>query len=133
MAEAIRFFFDQHIPQAVANGLKQRGVELHTAQETGRCGLPDLDQLTFATAQGFTMVTFDADFLALDASGVSHAGIVWCPVTKYSIGQLIQALLLVHRRGESAGDAGTHVEFLREEPDQTCGVEFDVGFRIATC
>jgi hypothetical protein len=111
VAETIRFFFDQHIPQAVANGLKQRGVELYTAQETGRCGLPDLDQLTLATARGFAMVTFDADFLALDASGVSHAGIAWCPAMKYSIGQLIQALLLVHNV-LSPEDMRNHVEFL---------------------
>jgi hypothetical protein len=42
------------------------------------------------------VVTFDTDFLVLDAAGVPHAGIAWCPATKYSIGQLLQALLLVH-------------------------------------
>jgi len=42
------------------------------------------------------MVSFDKDFLVLDAAGVQHAGIAWCPATKYSIGQLIQALVLLH-------------------------------------
>jgi len=40
------------------------------------------------------MVTFDQDYLALDAGGAQHAGIAWCSATKYSIGQLISALLL---------------------------------------
>jgi hypothetical protein len=42
------------------------------------------------------MVTCDTHFLALHQAGVAHAGIAWCPEQKYSIGQLIQALLLVY-------------------------------------
>jgi hypothetical protein len=71
VVEPIRFFFDQHIPFAVANGLRQRGVDVLTAQEARRCGLPDTDQLRFATAQRRVMVTFDRDYLLLDASSVS--------------------------------------------------------------
>jgi hypothetical protein len=41
-------------------------------------------------------VTFDADYLALHASGVQHAGIAWSPMMKYSIGQLIFMLVLLH-------------------------------------
>ena len=67
-----------------------------TAQDAGRCSLSDREQLEFATANDYVMVSFDADFLALDASGVAHAGIVWCPAAKHSIGELIQALLLVY-------------------------------------
>jgi hypothetical protein len=71
-------------------------VDVLTAQEAGRCGVPDPDQLTFATTQQRVMVTFDSDFLALHQRGVEHAGIVWSPEQKYSIGQLIKALQLVH-------------------------------------
>jgi hypothetical protein len=71
MVEPIRFFFDQHIPFAVANRLRQRGVDVLTAQEARRCGLPDTDQLRFATVQRRVMVTFDRDYLLLDASSVS--------------------------------------------------------------
>jgi hypothetical protein len=87
---------DQHIPAAVTNGLLRHGVNVLTAQDAERCGLPDADQLAFATAQHRVMVTFDPDFLALHQSGVSHGGIAWCPAQKYGIGQLIQALLLIH-------------------------------------
>ncbi len=111
MAEPIQFYFDQHIPGAVAVGLRLRGVNVLTAQGAGRCGLPDPDQLAFAMAQDRVLASFDSDFLTLDASGVTHAGICWCPATKYSIGQLIQALLLVHGVLDRAA-MRNHVEYL---------------------
>jgi hypothetical protein len=96
VAEPIRFYFDQHMQGAVAHGLRLHGMDVLTAQEAGRCGLPDPDQLAFATAEDRVMVTFDTDYLALHRSGVPHAGIAWCPQQKYGIGQLIHALLLLH-------------------------------------
>jgi predicted nuclease of predicted toxin-antitoxin system len=87
---------DQHVPSAVAKGLVRHGVDVLTASDAGRCGLPDAEQIAFATAEQRVMVTFDPDFVALHQAGVSHAGIAWCPAQKYSIGQLIQALLLIH-------------------------------------
>ena len=111
MAEPIRFYFDQHFAGAVVSALRQHGVDVLTAHEAGRCGLADADQLAFATAEGRVMGTFDSDFLALHNSGVQHAGITWCPATKYSVGQLIQALLLVHGVLNS-DDMRNHVEYL---------------------
>ena len=70
MAEPIQFFFDQHMADAVVRGLRHRGVDVLTAQETGRCGLPDPDQLSFATREERVVVTFDSDYLALHRSGV---------------------------------------------------------------
>jgi hypothetical protein len=96
VAEAICFYFDQHIPSAVALGLRQRGVNVLTAQQAGRCGLSDADQLQFASEQRRTIMTYDPDYLQLAASGISHAGIKFCHSTKYSVGALIQALLVIH-------------------------------------
>jgi hypothetical protein len=96
VAELIGFYLDQHIPAPASKGLRRHGVEVLTAQEAGRCGLPDREQLEFATAQQRVMVTFDPDYLALHQSGIQHSGIAWCPAQKYNIGQLIQALLLIH-------------------------------------
>jgi predicted nuclease of predicted toxin-antitoxin system len=96
VAEPIRYFFDQHYPKQVAEGLRRRGLDVLTAQDAGRCGLPDPDQLAFATADGRILVTFDSDYLALHQSGVQHGGIAWCKATKYSIGELIQLLFLLH-------------------------------------
>jgi len=111
VAEVIRFYFDQHYPKPVARALGQRGIDALTAQEAGRCGLPDPNQLQFATSQDRVMVTFDPDYLALQSSGVQHAGIAWSPMLKYSIGQLIFMLVLLH----AVLDRDTmknHVEYL---------------------
>jgi hypothetical protein len=102
---------DQHIPAAVTLGLRRRGIDVLTAQDAGRCGIDDADQLAFALAEDRVLVSFHPDFLTLHQTGVTHAGIAWCPERKHSIGQLIQALLLL------AGvlnreDMRDHVEFL---------------------
>src|SRR5258708_5294455 len=95
----------------IAQGLRQRGIDVLTAQGAGRCGLPDSDQLAFATAEERVIVTFDTDYLALHRGGASHAGIAWCPATKNTISQLIQGLILVH--GVLDRDAmRNHVEYL---------------------
>jgi len=111
VADQIRFFLDQHIPSAVAQGLKQRGIDALTAQDAGRCSLPDADQLEFAKQENRVLVSFDPDFLSLAASGIEHTGIAWCPATKYSVGQLLYALLLVHGALDQ-DDMRNHVEYL---------------------
>lgn len=85
MAEPIRYFLDQHIHGAIPGGLRQRGIDVLTAQEAGRCGPSDADQLGFATAQERVLVTHDTDFLALATSGIAHAGIAWSDATKYQL------------------------------------------------
>jgi predicted nuclease of predicted toxin-antitoxin system len=82
-----------------------------TAQYAGRCGLTDAQQLQLASADQRVMVTFDSDFLALDATGIQHAGIAWCQERKYTVGQLLHALLLVHSVLER-DDMRNHVEYL---------------------
>jgi hypothetical protein len=87
---------DQHFPGPVTQGLRRLGIDVLTAQDAGRCGLPDSDQLAFATTEERVLITFDTDFLALHQSGISHTGIAWCPQQKYGIGMLIQLLELLH-------------------------------------
>lgn len=111
MADAVRFFADQHYPSPVVEALRRRGMDVHTAQEAGRCRLSDADQLFFAKSQGRAVLTFDSDFVALHRTGSAHAGIVWCPATKYGIGDLIRALLLLHAVLNSA-DMENHLEYL---------------------
>jgi hypothetical protein len=96
VVEASEALIKCHIPSAVVNGLRQRGIDVLTAQEANRCSLPDSDQLAFATAQERVLVSFDSDFLALHNAGTLHAGIAWCPATKYRVGFLIQMLVLLH-------------------------------------
>ena len=96
MAEVIRFYADQHIPQPIVDGLRRRGIDILTAQDANRCGFTDPEQLAFATANRRVMFSFDSDFLAIHQAGTIHAGIAWCSATKYRIGALIQLLVLLH-------------------------------------
>ncbi len=96
MDKPIRYYMDQHYPGPVTQGLRRLGIDVLTAQEAGRCGLPDLDQLAFSTAEERVMVTFDSDYLALHQSGLNHAGIAWCMEQKYGIGMLVRLLELLH-------------------------------------
>jgi hypothetical protein len=96
VSEPVRFYLDQHMSNALAAGLQSRGIDVLTAHDAGRCGLSDIDQLTFALSESRVVVSFDPDYLALNATGVVHAGIAWCPATKYSVGRHIDALELLH-------------------------------------
>jgi hypothetical protein len=111
MAEPIRFFLDENVHGGTAPGLRARGIDAITVQEAGRAGLPDADQLAFAAADGRVLVTHDQDYLAIHATGVPHAGIAWCHPDAYSVGQLIDALAVVH--GAATPDEMlNHVEYL---------------------
>jgi hypothetical protein len=113
VADPVQYFLDQHVHGAVPGGLRKYGVDVLTAQEAGRCGLSDADQLAFATAQERVVVTYDADYLALAAGGVTHAGVAFCDASRYRnrVGALIQMLVLLH--GVSDRDAmKNRVEFL---------------------
>lgn len=96
MAEPICYYMDEHLPAQVPQGLRRLGIDVLTAREAGRCGLPDPDQLAFATAEERVMVTFDTDDLALHRAGVRHAGIAWTPHRKYQFGGLTRLLELLH-------------------------------------
>jgi hypothetical protein len=109
--ERIRFYMDQHVPVAVTQGLRRREVDVLTTQEADRCGFSDREQLRFAQADGRVLVTFDDDFLAMAAGGVQHTGIAFCAAAKYSVGELIYVLLLLHDVLDTA-DMKNHIEFL---------------------
>ncbi|MBX9667795.1 MAG: DUF5615 family PIN-like protein [Candidatus Obscuribacterales bacterium] len=111
MPEQIRFLLDEHIPAAIAAGLKQKGIKVSTAQELGRSGLSDSEQVEYTRKEGLVLVTFDSDFLAMARSQVQNSGIVWCPERKYSIGQLVRALALIHAVMDREA-MQNHVEFL---------------------
>jgi len=94
MASDIRYYMDAHIPRAVTRGLRQRGVNVHTAQEAGLRTADDLEHLRLAAAQNRVMVSQDVDFLILHKAGVPHAGLVYAP-QQTSIGELVRGLMLI--------------------------------------
>lgn len=60
MPEQIRFLLDEHVPAAVAVGLKQKSIEVTTVQELGLSGSTDLELLELAREESWVLVTFDS-------------------------------------------------------------------------
>ena len=77
MADRLCFFLDQNVDLTIAKALRDRGVDVATALETGRCASSEERQLALALREARVLVTYDEDFLALHSNGVPHAGIVY--------------------------------------------------------
>lgn len=75
------------------------------------CAASDEEQLAYALAHGRVLVTNDADFLRLNASGALHAGIVFYQSGPRSRRPLL-SLLLVLAAELSAEEMRNHVEFV---------------------
>jgi hypothetical protein len=78
---AIKVYLDEDGHTFIAHALRLRGWEALTTEEAGRRAASDLDQITFAAAHGYTIVTYDIrDFPRLHAEivtgGGSHGGII---------------------------------------------------------
>lgn len=106
----ISFLTDEHIPSAVAKGLRARGVEAFTLSEMAQLGSSDESLLAFAAAEGRVLITADPDHLRLHAAGVSNAGIVFAP-SDASVGAIIGGAMLIAEVLTSE-EMMNHVEFL---------------------
>ena len=96
MNDTIKFYTDENVPIAVANGLRRQGVDVLTTQEANMQGAPDTEHLTFAANEGRVIVTQDADFLRLHAAGWQYVGIVYAK-QHAPIGDILRGLLLLYQ------------------------------------
>ena len=112
---SVRFYLDVHIPKAIVQGLRLRGVDALTAQDDGSKCLADEAMIERATALGRVLVPSDHDFLAIadacSAAGRPFSGIVFSHPLRVSIGVAVRDLDLIAKAGEPADLAG-RVEFL---------------------
>jgi hypothetical protein len=108
---AIRFHLDENVSGTVASALRHRGIDVTTSADAGLIGAEDHEQLRLAQSQNRVAVTHDDDFTRLHAQGVVHAGICYCHKDKYSIGELVRLLILVHECF-SEDEMQGHLEFL---------------------
>ena len=106
----IRYYLDEHIAEAVAEGLRRRGVDVRTLTEAGMLGASDEEHFAFARKEERTIVTQDDDFLRLAAQSSEHAGVVYLPQRR-TIGETVRGLTLI---ADVLGAEGMrrHVEFL---------------------
>jgi hypothetical protein len=95
MPRTIRFHLDEDVAPAIADGLRQRGIDVTTSQEAGLLGAPDAIQLAHAYAEGRVLFTHDDDHLRLNAQGLEHSGIAYCHRLKRTCGYIIDRLTLI--------------------------------------
>ncbi len=93
-------YSNENFPLPVVQGLRARGPDVLTIQDTGRAGeaMPDDAVLAYATAQGRAVLTLNRrDFIRLHLASVEHAGIIVCTLDPDFPGQaerVHQALLV---------------------------------------
>lgn len=102
---AVQYYLDEHLPKAVATGLRNRGIDVLTLSEAGMLGASDREHFTYAYEEGRVLMPFDDDFLRLAAQTEEHAGIVFALQSR-PIGELVRGLALIAEEMEG------HVEFL---------------------
>jgi predicted nuclease of predicted toxin-antitoxin system len=110
MAGQIKLFLDEHVSQAVSEGLRRRGVDVLTTQQAGMCSVPDEELLAAALSLQRVIFSQDSDFLKLHANGVPHAGLIFAH-RQQAIAQIIRGLMLTVQILNSEDMVG-HLEFI---------------------
>jgi len=77
MPDSVRYYLDEHVVHAVANGLTERGVDVLTVVDAIMLAATDIEHLRFAHSHSRIIFSQDADFLRLHAAGYAHSGIVY--------------------------------------------------------
>lgn len=99
------------MPNALARGLRGRGIDVLTLREAGLLGQSDEMILERSRADGRVIVTHDHHFVQFHEAGTPPAGIAYCQHGARSIGELVEMLELLHAALNPAYMAG-RVEFL---------------------
>ena len=111
----IPFYMDEHVPRAITNGLRLRGVDLLTVQEDDFSGKSDSELLDKATSLMRALFTHDDDLLAeateRQRSGREFCGVVYAHHMRVSIGQCVKDLEILSKHG-NIEDVRNQVVFL---------------------
>jgi len=95
MSGQIKFHLDENVSNAVAEGLRRRGIDVTTTAEENLMGASDLEQLAFALEQQRVIFTQDDDFLKLHQAHVPHSGSAYCHQGSRATGEIIRTLALI--------------------------------------
>ncbi|MGD9923800.1 MAG: DUF5615 family PIN-like protein [Pseudorhodoplanes sp.] len=97
---------DHHIPDAVTDGLRERGVDVLTAFEDGAAELEDDDLLQRASILGRVLYSQDRDLLVLASEWQSSArpfsGVIYAHQMRITVGQAIRDLEILAQVYEPA-------------------------------
>jgi len=95
----IKLFIDEEMmSRTLINGLRARGIDVISVLDENRQGLDDASQLEFSTLQNRVLCTSNIrDFYKLHVEYLeynkSHAGIIFVPQKRFSVGEQIKRLL----------------------------------------
>jgi uncharacterized ferredoxin-like protein len=107
----IRLYLDEGVQVAVAEQLRNRGIDVVTVRDLGLLGDEDSHHLQRATEMERVLCTYDYDFLRLHAEGVKHAGIVIAQHFDTTVGDWVQGLELICG-AMTAEEMKNHIEYL---------------------
>lgn len=111
MGSAIRLYLDEGVQVAVAEQMRNRGIDVITARDLAVLGDSDINHLQRASDMGRVLCTFDYDFLRLHTEGVSHTGIVIAQQAVTTVGDWVRGLELICGV-LTAEDMNNRVEYL---------------------
>ncbi|MEA5577149.1 DUF5615 family PIN-like protein [Anabaena sp. UHCC 0451] len=111
MKNRAKFHLDENVSQAIADGLRRRGIDVTTSPEQNLIGKSDEEQLNFAGSQKRVIFTQDTDFFRIHNQDISHYGIVYCQQKSKSIGEILQGLMLIWQVLE-VEEMINHLEYL---------------------
>src|ERR1700694_889198 len=104
-----------HVPRAITDGLRLRGVDVLTAHADGSSRLDDAELLDRASTHGRALFTRDADLLAAAVRrqrlGLAFAGVIYAHQLQVTLGRCIADLELIANVGEPA-DLANRVYYL---------------------
>lgn len=102
---AVGLYMDVHIPRAITNGLRLRGVDVLTAQEDGTTTLDDSALLDRATELGRLLYSQDDDLLAEAsfriANKMTFSGVIYSHQLKSPIGKCIEDVEIIAKTFET--------------------------------
>jgi hypothetical protein len=111
----VTLYMDVHVPGPITHQLRQRGVDVLTAQEDGHDAVSDEQVLARATTLGRILFTHDVRFRALaedwQRQGREFSGLVFGPQLGGTIGQYVEDLELIAKASEPGEWRGV-VQFL---------------------
>ncbi len=111
----LTLYMDVHVPRAITNGLRRRGVDVVTAQEDGSAELDDPSLLDRATTLNCPLYTQDDDLLAeahrRQIEGEAFAGVIYSHQLRSPIGKCVDDLELIAKTFEP-DDLKGRVEFI---------------------
>lgn len=95
-ANRIRYHLDEHLPNALATGLRRYGIDVTTPSDVKLLTAADHLQLEYARMSGRVMGIYDADYLRLHRMNIQHTGIAFIRPGSCRIGRMVELLHLLY-------------------------------------